>query len=52
MSIQFAQILVADPESFERYREIAFNAGRLDASMMLDADLRLAVPAMAAIRQL
>lgn len=45
--------LVADPELFERYREIAFNAGRLDASMVLDAEdyLRLAVPAMAAIRQ-
>jgi Ala-tRNA(Pro) deacylase len=44
--------LVADPELFERYREIAFNAGRLDASMVLDAEdyLRLAVPTMAAIR--
>jgi Ala-tRNA(Pro) deacylase len=44
--------LVADPELFERYREIAFNAGRLDASMVLDAEdyLRLAVPQMAAIR--
>ena len=45
--------LVADPELFERYREIAFNAGRLDASMMLDAEdyLRLAAPRMAQIRQ-
>jgi Ala-tRNA(Pro) deacylase len=45
--------LVADPELFERYREIAFNAGRLDASMVLDADdyLRLAAPRMAEIRQ-
>ena len=45
--------LVADPELFERYREIAFNAGRLDASMVLDAEdyLRLAVPKMAQIRQ-
>ncbi|MGZ5182939.1 MAG: YbaK/prolyl-tRNA synthetase associated domain-containing protein [Ramlibacter sp.] len=45
--------LVADPELFERYREIAFNAGRLDASMVLDADdyLRLARPRMLAIRQ-
>jgi Ala-tRNA(Pro) deacylase len=46
--------LVADPELFERYREIAFNAGRLDASMVLDADdyLRLARPRMLTIRQL
>jgi Ala-tRNA(Pro) deacylase len=45
--------LVADPELFERYREIAFNAGRLDASMVLDAEdyLRLAAPKMARIRQ-
>jgi Ala-tRNA(Pro) deacylase len=45
--------LVADPELFERYREIAFNAGRLDASMVLNAEdyLRLAQPQMAAIRQ-
>jgi Ala-tRNA(Pro) deacylase len=47
-------LLVADPDLFERYREIAFNAGRLDASMVLDADdyLRLAAPKMAQIRQL
>jgi Ala-tRNA(Pro) deacylase len=46
-------LLVADPELFERYHEIAFNAGRLDASMVLDAIdyLRLAAPKMAAIRQ-
>lgn len=46
--------LVADPELFERYPEIAFNAGRLDASMVLAADdyLRIARPRMAAIRQL
>jgi Ala-tRNA(Pro) deacylase len=45
--------LVADPELFERYGEIAFNAGRLDASMVLNAEdyLRLAQPQMAAIRQ-
>ncbi len=45
--------LVADPELFERCREIAFNAGRLDASMVLDAEdyLRLAAPRMAQIRQ-
>jgi Ala-tRNA(Pro) deacylase len=46
--------LVADPELFERYREIAFNAGRLDASIVLDAEdyLRLAVPQVAPIRQM
>jgi Ala-tRNA(Pro) deacylase len=45
--------LVADPELFERYHEIAFNAGRLDASMVLNAEdyLRLAQPQMAPIRQ-
>lgn len=45
--------LVADPELFERYREIAFNAGRLDASMVLDAAdyLRIARPELARIRQ-
>ena len=45
--------LVADPELFERYREIAFNAGRLDASMVLNAEdyLRLAQPQMVVIRQ-
>ena len=45
--------LVADPELFERYPEIAFNAGRLDASIVLAADdyLRIARPRMAAIRQ-
>jgi Ala-tRNA(Pro) deacylase len=45
--------LVADPELFERYREIAFNAGRLDASMVLNAEdyLRLAAPRMAEIRK-
>lgn len=45
--------LVADPELFERYREIAFNAGRLDASMVLDAGdyLRIARPELAQVRQ-
>jgi Ala-tRNA(Pro) deacylase len=45
--------LVADPELFERFAEIAFNAGRLDASIVLAADdyLRIARPRMAAIRQ-
>lgn len=44
--------LLADPELFERYREIAFNAGRLDASMVLDAgdNLRIARPELARIR--
>jgi len=45
--------LVADPELFARYREIAFNAGRLDASIVLEAEdyLRLAAPRMADIRK-
>lgn len=38
--------LVADPELFERYREIAFNAGCLDKSIILNSDdyLRAAKP--------
>jgi len=45
--------LVADPELFTRYREIAFNAGRLDASIILRTDdfLRIAQPQLADIRQ-
>jgi Ala-tRNA(Pro) deacylase len=45
--------LVADPELFRRYREIAFNAGRLDASIVLATDdfLRIAQPQLADIRQ-
>ena len=45
--------LVADPELFARFAEIAFNAGRLDASIVLAADdyLRIARPRMAEIRQ-
>lgn len=38
--------LVADPELFERYSEIAFNAGRLDKSIILNSTdyLRVATP--------
>ena len=45
--------LVADPELFARYSEIAFNAGRLDASIVLAADdyLRIARPQLADFRQ-
>lgn len=45
--------LVADPELFTRYREIAFNAGRLDASIVLATDdfLRIAQPQLTDIRQ-
>lgn len=45
--------LVADPELFARYREIAFNAGRLDASMVLDSGdyLRTARPRLERLRQ-
>jgi len=43
--------LLVDPELFRRYREIAFNAGRLDRSIILDADdyLRIARPELAEI---
>ncbi|AUH52270.1 hypothetical protein CXB49_16345 [Chromobacterium sp. ATCC 53434] len=45
--------LVADPQLLARYREIAFNAGRLDASIVLDGDdyRRLAQPLLADIRK-
>ncbi len=45
--------LVVDPQLLARYREIAFNAGRLDASMVLDSGdyLRLAKPLLADIRK-
>lgn len=45
--------LVADPELFIRFREIAFNAGRLDASIVLATEdyLRIAQPQLADIRQ-
>jgi len=43
--------LLVDPELFRRYREIAFNAGRLDRSIILNADdyLRIARPELATI---
>jgi Ala-tRNA(Pro) deacylase len=43
--------LVADPELIERYDTIAFNAGRLDASILLDSKdfLSVAKPALARI---
>lgn len=31
-------LLVADPTLFTRYKEIAFNAGRLDASIIIDTE--------------
>ena len=38
--------LIAEPSLFEQYAEIAFNAGRLDASIVLDSQdyLRIATP--------
>lgn len=52
-SFQAQLQLIADPELFARYREIAFNAGRLDASMVLATQdyLRIAQPQLADIRQ-
>ncbi|WP_188565263.1 YbaK/prolyl-tRNA synthetase associated domain-containing protein [Undibacterium terreum] len=43
--------LVVDPELFRRYKEIAFNAGRLDRSIVLNADdyLRIAKPELVEI---
>ncbi len=45
--------LVVDPQLLARYREVAFNAGRLDASIVLDGDdyRRLAQPLLADIRK-
>ncbi|RJG22376.1 YbaK/prolyl-tRNA synthetase associated domain-containing protein [Massilia cavernae] len=45
--------LVADPELLARYQEIAFNAGRLDASIVLATEdyLRIAQPQLVDIRQ-
>lgn len=45
--------LIADPELFTRYRQIAFNAGRLDASIVLATVdyLRIAQPQLAELRQ-
>ncbi len=46
-------VLAADPELFDRYGEIAFNAGRLDASMVLATPdyLRIAQPRLIPLRQ-
>jgi Ala-tRNA(Pro) deacylase len=40
--------LVVDPDLVERHAEIAFNAGRLDRSMVLNAQdyVRIAQPAL------
>lgn len=45
--------LVADPLLFERFDEIAFNAGRLDKSIILNAQdyLRIARPELIAFRR-
>ncbi|KUM02645.1 YbaK/prolyl-tRNA synthetase associated domain-containing protein [Chromobacterium subtsugae] len=45
--------LVVDPQLLARYSEIAFNAGRLDASIVLNGDdyRRLAQPLLADIRK-
>ncbi|MDN0076038.1 YbaK/EbsC family protein [Crenobacter sp. SG2303] len=42
-SFQSALQLVLDPELVERYDTIAFNAGRLDASILLDSQDFLAI---------
>ena len=43
--------LIADPWLLENFAEIAFNAGRLDTSMVLDSQdyLRIAKPLVAEI---
>ncbi|MGN2427521.1 YbaK/prolyl-tRNA synthetase associated domain-containing protein [Klebsiella electrica] len=45
--------LIADPLLFERYPEIAFNAGRLDKSIVLNSEdyLRIARPELVAFRR-
>ncbi|WP_414159472.1 YbaK/prolyl-tRNA synthetase associated domain-containing protein [Pseudomonas sp. BNK-45] len=45
--------LIVDPPLIERYAEIAFNAGRLDASMVLDTQdyLRIARPLLLSVTQ-
>lgn len=45
--------LIVDPPLIERYTEIAFNAGRLDASMVLDTQdyLRIARPLLLSVTQ-
>ncbi len=46
--------LVADPLLFERFPQIAFNAGRLDRSIILDTEdyLHIARPEIATFRRL
>lgn len=46
-------VLIADPQLTSRYTEIAFNAGRLDASMVLDTEdyLRIARPRLLSVTQ-
>ncbi|MDP9529257.1 YbaK/prolyl-tRNA synthetase associated domain-containing protein [Pseudomonas protegens] len=46
-------LLIVDPQLIERYAEIAFNAGRLDASMVLDTQdyLRIARPLLLSVTQ-
>lgn len=45
--------LIADPLLFDRYPEIAFNAGRLDKSIVLNCEdyLRIARPELVAFRR-
>jgi Ala-tRNA(Pro) deacylase len=45
--------LIADPLLFDRYPEIAFNAGRLDKSIVLNSEdyLRIARPELVAFRR-
>ena len=45
--------LIADPLLFDRYPEIAFNAGQLDKSIILNSEdyLRIARPALVAFRR-
>jgi len=45
--------LIVDPQLTSRYTEIAFNAGRLDASIVLDTQdyLRVAQPLLASVTQ-
>ncbi|MGC5703564.1 YbaK/prolyl-tRNA synthetase associated domain-containing protein [Pseudomonas sp. NFXW11] len=45
--------LIVDPQLIERYTEIAFNAGRLDASMVLATEdyLRIAQPRLLRVTQ-
>ncbi|MEN5091882.1 YbaK/prolyl-tRNA synthetase associated domain-containing protein [Pseudomonas protegens] len=46
-------LLIVDPHLIERYAQVAFNAGRLDASMVLDTQdyLRIAQPRLLDVTQ-